>query len=109
MDLVGGDPRARHIYTRAGAARDSAIRWQAVLGEDFSVIPREDLIQGDLFPNFDPAFYQRLGDFMVIARSDAMLSSTTDPRTSSLLGQHGSASEAEMLIPLRVFHSGLNT
>jgi hypothetical protein len=50
-----------------------------------------------------------MGDFMVIARSDAMLSSTTDPRTSSLLGQHGSTSEAEMCIPMRVFHSGMNT
>lgn len=109
VDLIAGDPRARHIYTRAGSARDSAIRWQTVLGEDFSVIPREELIQGDLFPNFDPDFYQRLGDFMVIARNDAMLASTTDPRTSSLLGQHGSASEAEMLIPLKVFHSGSST
>jgi len=108
VDLVAGDPRARHIYTRAGAARDSAIRWQSVLGEDFTVIPREELIECDLFPNFDPDFYQRLGDFMVLARNDVMLSSTTDPRTSSLLGQHGSSSEEEMLIPLKVFHSGLN-
>jgi hypothetical protein len=107
--LIAGDPRARHIYTRAGAARDSANRWQAVLGEDFLVIPRQELIQGELFPNLDPDFYERLGDFMVVARSDSLLSSTSDSRTSSLLGQHGSVSEAEMLIPLRVFHSGSNT
>jgi predicted AlkP superfamily pyrophosphatase or phosphodiesterase len=106
--LVAGDPRARHIYTRAGAARDAATRWQEVLGVDFAVVPREDLIQGGLFPKFDLDFHERLGDFMVIARSDAMLSSNYDRRTSSLLGQHGSISEAEMLIPLRIFHSGLN-
>lgn len=108
VDLVAGDPRARHIYTRGGAARDTATRWQSILGEDFSVIPREELIQGDLFPDFDPDFYERLGDFMVLAGSDAMLSSTSDQRTSSLIGQHGSASEAEMFIPMRVFHSRLN-
>lgn len=108
VDLIAGDPRARHIYTRAGAARDSATRWQSILGEDFSVIPREALVQGDLFPNFDPDFYDRLGDFMALACSDAILSSTFDQRTSSLIGQHGSASEAEMFIPMRVFHSALN-
>jgi len=106
--LVAGDPRARHIYTRAGVARETATRWQEVLGEDFAVIRREELIQGVLFPQFDPDFIERLGDFMVIAQSDAMLSSNCDTRTSSLLGQHGSVSEAEMVIPLRIFHSGLH-
>jgi hypothetical protein len=106
--LVAGDPRARHIYTRAGAARETATRWQEVLGEDFAVIRREELIQGVLFPEFDPDLIERLGDFMVIAQSDAMLSSNCDTRTSSLLGQHGSVSEAEMVIPLRIFHSGLH-
>ncbi len=106
VKLVGGDPRARHIYTRTGAAGDTATRWQEVLGKDFSVVSRENLIQGGLFPRFDPDFFERMGDFMVIAHSDAMLSSNVDTRTSSLVGQHGSISEAEMLIPLRVFHSG---
>lgn len=106
--LVAGDPRARHIYTRAGSALDTVSRWQEVLGQDFSVVPREELIHGGLFPNFDPDFNERLGDFMVIANSDAMLTSNFDTRTSSLLGQHGSTSEAEMLIPLRITHSGLN-
>jgi hypothetical protein len=108
VSLVAGDPRARHIYTRAGAARDTASRWQKVLGKDFSVVSREELIQSGLFPNFDPDFNERLGDFMVIAQSDAMLTSNFDTRTSSLLGQHGSTSEAEMLIPFRIFHSGFN-
>jgi hypothetical protein len=104
--FVAGDPRARHIYTRPGAARDTATRWQEVLGEDFTVVCRDDLIREGLFPNFDSDFNERLGDFMAIARSDAMLSSNVDSRTSSLLGQHGSLSEAEMVIPLRIFHSG---
>jgi len=108
VKLVGGDPRARHIYTRTGSAGEIANRWQKVLGEDFSVVPRAELIHGGLFPQFDPDFLERMGDFMVIAHSDAMLSSNVDPRTSSLLGQHGSVSAPEMLIPLRVFHSGLN-
>jgi hypothetical protein len=78
------------------------------LGEDFTVIPRDTLIQDGYFPNFDPDFVERLGDFMVVARTDSMLTSNFDKRTSSLLGQHGSFSEAEMIIPMRIFHSGLN-
>lgn len=108
VTLVAGDPRARHIYTRAGASSDAATRWQAVLGNDFAIVPREQLIKGGLFPDLDPDFHQRLGDFMVIAESDALLASNSDMRTSTLLGQHGSVSAAEMQIPFRVFHSGSN-
>jgi hypothetical protein len=108
VSLVAGDPRARHIYMRTGAANDGIARWQATLGDDFTVISREDLTHGALFSDLDPDFYQRLGDFMVIAHGNAMLSSISDSRTSSLLGQHGSVSEEEMLIPLRIFHSALN-
>lgn len=104
--LVAGDPRARHIYTRPGAGRETATRWQEVLGADFAVVRRDELIREGFFPHFDTDFNERLGDFMAIARTDAMLSSNVDSRTSSLLGQHGSFSEAEMVIPLRVFHSG---
>ena len=106
MTFIAGDPRARHIYTRPGAARDAASRWQSVLGSDFLVVLRDDLVRGSLFPDLDADFTERLGDFMVISGGNAMLASNTDSRTSSLLGQHGSTSEAEMLIPFRLFHSG---
>ncbi len=109
LKLIAGDPRARHIYTRSGAAFDVVARWRTVLGIDFEVVTREELIRGNYFPDLDPDFTQRLGDFMVIARSDALLASNSDSRSSSLLGQHGSVSAAEMQIPFRVFHSGAST
>jgi len=108
VTLVAGDPRARHIYTRPGAAADTVARWRTVLGSDFEVLSRTELIEGHLFPDLDPDFMDRLGDFMVIARTDALLASKTDTRTSSFLGQHGSITAAEMHIPFRVFHSGVN-
>ena len=103
---VAGDPRARHIYTRPGSGTDVAARWRNVLGQDFDVVTREELVAGGYFPYLDPDFSERLGDFMVIARSDALLASTSDSRSSSFLGQHGSMSVGEMQIPFRVFHSG---
>jgi hypothetical protein len=108
VEVVAGEPRARHIYTRSGAARETIARWRSVLGTDFTVVSREELIRGRYFPDLDPDFHDRLGDFMAIATSDALLASNSDPRSSALLGQHGSLSSAEMLIPFRVFHSGVN-
>ena len=105
---VAGDPRARHIYTRPGSGPDVAARWRDVLGQDFDVVTRVDLADDGYFPYLDPDFSERLGDFMVIARSDALLASTSDSRSSSFLGQHGSLSVSEMRIPFRVFHSGAN-
>jgi len=104
VTLVAGDPRARHIYTRPGAAADAVARWRTVLGSDFEVLSRTELIKGHLFPDLDPDFTDRLGDFMVIARTDALLASRSDTRTSSFLGQHGSITADEMQIPFRVFH-----
>ena len=103
---VAGDPRARHIYTRPGATTDVATRWRNVLGQDFDVVSREELIEFGYFPDLEIDLSERVGDFMVIARSDALLASTSDSRSSSLLGQHGSISAAEMHIPFRVFHLG---
>ena len=105
---VAGDPRARHIYTRPGSGPDVAARWRDVLGQDFDVVTRVDLADDGYFPYLDPDFSERLGDIMVIARSDALLASTSDSRSSSFLGQHGSMSVGEMHIPFRVFHSGVN-
>jgi hypothetical protein len=81
-------------------------RWREVLGPDFDVVTRVELAEEEYFPQLDPDFSERLGDFMVIARSDALLASNSDWRSSSFLGQHGSMSMGEMLIPFRVFHSG---
>jgi hypothetical protein len=106
VKMIAGDPRARHVYTRSGAAVDTAMRWQARLGNDFSIVLREELVRGSLFTNLDPDFHQRLGDFMAIAQSDALLASSSDTRTSALLGQHGSVSAAEMQVPLRIFQTG---
>ena len=106
---VAGDPRARHIYTRPGSGPDVMARWREVLGPDFDVVTRVELAAEEYFPQLDPDFSERLGDFMVIARSDALLGSTSDSRSSSFLGQHGSMSVGEMRIPFRVFHSGVNT
>ena len=106
VTMVAGEPRARHLYTEPGAAVEVAAHWAELLGADFEVLLREQLLSAGMFPDLDPDFAGRIGDFMAISRTDASLGSVMDPRSSALLGQHGAHSEAEMRIPFRVIHSG---
>ena len=47
----------------------------------------------------DPALEERIGDVMAIPIGGWMLASRVDPTVSSLIGQHGATSDAEVLIP----------
>ena len=43
--LLGGEPRARHVYARPGAAADVLATWREVLGERAWVASREEAIK----------------------------------------------------------------
>jgi len=64
--LLGGEPRARHVYTRPGAADDVLATWREVLGERAWVMSREEAIKDGLFgPVGSPvsdAVAARIGD-----------------------------------------------
>lgn len=100
---IGGEPRMRHIYVEQGAELDVAHTWKAVAGERAMILERDQAIAQGLFRVSDSEIKERIGDFVVISLGDTMFTSSTDPRTSSLLGQHGSLSPEEMHIPFRVF------
>ena len=96
---VAGEPRARHVYTKPGAAEDVAQAWSEVLGDRATVLARHRVVAEGLLGEVDPALADRVGDVMAIARGTTLLASTVDPRVSSLLGQHGALSGDEVLIP----------
>lgn len=102
---LGGEPRARHVYTEPGAADDVAAAWQASLGADFMVLTRA---QATAAGWFGPAVHDRaaahIGDVVVICLADrAVIRSVAEPMQSNLIGQHGSLTAAEMLVPLSIF------
>ncbi|MCB7138138.1 alkaline phosphatase family protein [Cellulosimicrobium marinum] len=105
--LVGGEPRAVHVYTEPGATADVAERWRAVLGEHALVLTREQVLARGLLgsdPRVDAV--AAAGDVVVALRGRATVvdSRTQTPASLALVGVHGSLTEAEMRVPLLVAH-----
>lgn len=104
VDLIGGEPRARHVYTEVGAEADVAAAWTATLGADFAVFSREDAVSRGWFgPLVRPEVLPRIGDLVVLATgSRGVIRSGAEPLQSAMLGHHGSLTAAELEIPLLV-------
>lgn len=99
---MAGEPRARHVYLEEGFDPvDVKAIWQSELAEHFDVFTREEVQRLKLLGEVSEVHSGRVGDLMVFARDDAaLLTESVDRKTSSLIGQHGSTSEAEIEIPL---------
>jgi hypothetical protein len=99
--LLGGEPRARHLYVEPGAAADVHAAWQEHLGDEFCVVRREQAVADGWFGPVDPRVADRIGDVIVtpIAAS-AVVATAAEPRESALVGMHGSLTSADQLVPL---------
>ncbi len=100
--LVGGDPRAAHVFCEPGAARDVARRWRTVMGGAALVLTREEAIDAGWFGPVLDDFRARIGDVVTaMTRQFTVLDSRAcRPAFLRLLGHHGSMSEEETRIPL---------
>lgn len=102
--LLGGEGRARHVYALPGAEDDVLTCWREVLGERFWVASRDEAIAAGWFgpPGAcDDRVYARLGDVMAAAHDDVLIiASEREPKESAMVGNHGSMTPAEQLVPL---------
>jgi hypothetical protein len=99
--LLGGEPRARHVYAEPGAADDVLAAWRDVLGERARVVSRDEAINGGWFGPVEPGIADRIGDVVAAAAGDTGIVATqAEPRESALVGMHGSLTTAEQLVPL---------
>jgi Type I phosphodiesterase / nucleotide pyrophosphatase len=99
--LLGGEPRARHVYTEPGAAGDVLAAWRETLGERAWVVSRDEAISSGWFGPVDPAMADRIGDVVAAAAGgNAIVATQAEPLESSLVGMHGSLTTAEQLVPL---------
>jgi hypothetical protein len=104
LALLGGEPRARHLYARRGAAADILATWREVLGDRAWVLPRDEAISEGWFGPVDAAMTSRIGD--VVAAPDgslALVATQAEPRESRLVGMHGSLTPAEQLVPALMY------
>ncbi len=69
--LLGGEPRARHVYASAGACADVLAAWQQILGGRAWVASREQAIDEGWFGPVDPRVADRLGDVIAAMRGTA--------------------------------------
>ncbi|GHE35142.1 alkaline phosphatase family protein [Streptomyces longispororuber] len=100
--LLGGEGRARHVYAVPGAEADVLAVWREVLGDRFWVAGREEAVAAGWFgPRVDERVHGRIGDVVAAAHDDALIiASRTEPHESAMVGNHGSMTPAEQLVPL---------
>lgn len=102
VDVVAGEPRMLHLYADADAAA-VVDRWRESEGERSWVLSRAEAIAAGLFgPVVDPDVAPRIGDVIVAPRAavayyDDRLS---DKKAQRMIGQHGSLTDAERIVPL---------
>jgi len=100
LKVLGGEPRARHLYARRGAAPDVLAAWREVLGGRAWVLSRDEAVKEGWFGPVDAAMADRIGDVVVApAGSLAIVATKAEPGESALFGMHGSLTAAEQLVP----------
>ena len=103
--LVGGDPRARLVYARPGAAGDVLATWRDVLGDDALVLPAEQTIAEGWFGPVSSRVARRIGDVVAVPRGGfALVRTKIEPGLSALPGQHGGLTADEQWVPLLLAH-----
>ncbi len=99
---LGGEPRARHVYVEKGAADTVLAAWREVLADRAWVASRNEAIAAGWFgERVRDEIRPRIGDVVAAARGSAtMVRRAVEPVESSLIGHHGSLTNAEQSVPL---------
>lgn len=105
--LLGGEGRLVQAYCEAGASREVARRLRHAVGDRAWVRTREEAIAEGWFGPVDDRVRPRLGDVLVAAAAPFVLvdSRVASPGVLRLVGQHGSLTDAEQLVPLLVLQT----
>ena len=107
VTLVGGEPRARHIYLRDGATTETVAIWRDFLGAKADVFSRDEVIAAELFgPEVSLDSRERMGDLIAIAKGEMILIDPTRIKEESkMVGHHGGLEAIELAIPLLTHQS----
>jgi predicted AlkP superfamily pyrophosphatase or phosphodiesterase len=105
---LAGEPRARHLHTRVGAAGDVLHAWRERLGDRAWVCSRAQAVAQGWFGAVEPRVTERIGDVVVAARDGlSVVDRRVDPPALlALIGHHGSLTPAEVEVPLLQWRAG---
>lgn len=100
--LIGGEGRLRQLYVKPGTEAAVQSRWSDRLGEHAWVVSRNEAIEAGWFGPVQPRLADRFGDVLVAMADDGALMTQTQPNEFTLIGMHGSLTEAELTVPLLI-------
>ncbi|RKS68708.1 putative AlkP superfamily pyrophosphatase or phosphodiesterase [Actinomadura pelletieri DSM 43383] len=99
--LLGGDARARYVYSEPGAHADVLAVWTELLGDRAWVVSREEAVANGWFGPLGPGMRERVGDVIAVPHADlAIVASEREPWLNRMVGMHGSLVPAEQLVPM---------
>jgi hypothetical protein len=108
LAYLAGEPRARHLHARDGAAEDMVQTWRERLGDRAWVWSRAEAVAEGWFGAVEPWVSERIGDVVVAARDGlSVVDRRLDPPgLLALVGHHGSLTAAEVEVPLLQWRAG---
>ena len=102
VSLIGGEPRARHIYLTTGSEQESIAQWREFFGNKASILSKPEAIASGLFGQvLSEDANDRMGDLIAIPNNDLIIIDPARVREeSSMVGHHGGLTDIEVQIPL---------
>ncbi|WP_214108843.1 alkaline phosphatase family protein [Acrocarpospora catenulata] len=106
IELIGGEPRARHLYTEPGAASAVLDTWRETFADRAWVVSREEAVQSGWYgESVRKEWLPRVGDVVAVPFAGTVLiPAAAEPHEWSMIGYHGSLTPAELNIPLLEIH-----
>jgi len=103
VSLQSGEGRFRWLHARPGRATALIAASVAAHADTAWVLTRDQMIDEGWFgPHVSADAMARLGDVALVARDDVAFIEPTDTGPFDLIGRHGSATSAEIRVPLLV-------
>lgn len=100
--LLGGEPRAVHVYVREGVDGEGvAARWRTELAGHAVVATRSEVVDDGWFGEVVSRVLPTVGDLVVVARDRATVvdSASATPGLLAMVGVHGSLTALELEVP----------
>ncbi len=107
VTLIGGEPRARHIYVDEGRLHHVHNTWREELGARADIVLKDEAVASELFgPHPTQQSLDRMGDLIVIPHDEIVLIEPARKNMEgAMIGHHGGLTEIERSIPLVSFQT----
>ena len=102
LTLIGGEPRARHLYVEEGRSESVADRWRSELGAKAQVYTKASALEAGIFgANPTSQTQDRMGDVVVVAQEKVVfIEPARKHLEGEMVGHHGGSADGERDIPL---------